>query len=138
LAGLPTTPPPTSFRNGTEVWRSAADPNVVSARCGRGFGSWASRVIQLTPVLSCTAGRALLQHVPACPAGLARPVSVAIATAPASAQIMTVHEMASRAFLFNGLMLCSSQGMTAQATRLTYRSVPTTLARVDYSVFAPV
>ena len=117
LGRLPTTPPLKSLRNGTEIWRSAPDvaPNVVPARCHWSFGSWTPLEIQVTPVLCCTVGRAAVQHVTDCLAGLARPVSAKPATAAASAQIIIAHMMVRSAFLLNGLML-SLSAMAAQVT----------------------
>lgn len=116
--GLPTTPPPKSLSNGTDTCRSAPDvaPNVVPARCRSSFGSWTPLEVQMTPVLCCTAGGPVVQHVTDCLAGLERLVSVKPATVAASAQIMTAHIMVRSAFRFNGLML-SLSGMAAQVTR---------------------
>jgi len=65
--------------------------------------------------LCCAVGRAVVQHVSDCLAGLARPARVQPATAAASAQIVITHVTVSSAFLFDGLML-SLSGMAAQVT----------------------
>lgn len=70
----------------------------------------------MTLVLCGTVGRAVVQHVSDCLAGLARPARVQPATAAASAQIVITHVTACSAFLFDGLML-SLSGMAAQVTR---------------------
>lgn len=118
LGRLPMTPPPRNLRNGTEIWRSAPDvaPDVVLARAGRSFGARTPAEIQMTPDLSCTVERAVMQHATECLAGLARPVSVAPATAAADAQIVIAH-MVSSAFLFNDLMLSLSGQPTASSRR---------------------